>query len=174
MVFLFGRIESALPFEIQNRRWWGNEGNKRAVGRRRRTNKRNKKKCFFFFSLFFCWRRHPPPPREMEGSNLLGVRRVFGIRRRRFCVSSVLIWERPLIPLCIRKKKGGKKKEQKKKRVDATDGGSFLLMADWIGAALYGERERELHQIAKGMKNRQKRFPNYLKRKDPISRIDVC
>ena len=36
-----------------------------------------------------------------------------------------------------------KEKKRKRKRVDATDWGSFVLMADWIGAPLYGERERE-------------------------------
>ena len=30
-----------------------------------------------------------------------------------------------------------KKKKRKRKRVDATDWGSFVLMADWIGAPLY-------------------------------------
>ena len=34
-----------------------------------------------------------------------------------------------------------KEKKRKRKRVDATDWGSFVLMADWIGAPLYG-RER--------------------------------
>ena len=57
----------------------------------------------------------------MEGSNLLGVRRVSGSGEED-----------------IRNKK---KKKKKKKSMPPTGGHSFWI-ADWIGAPLYGERER--------------------------------